>query len=44
MIVDTHLLLDGIHPDPSVLAPACAVVRAGRQVVITDVQPASPAQ
>ena len=40
MIVDTIFSSDGIHPDPSVLAPACAVVRRAGGVVITDeVQP-----
>ncbi|MCB0947419.1 MAG: aminotransferase class III-fold pyridoxal phosphate-dependent enzyme, partial [Mycobacterium sp.] len=40
MIVDTIFSSDGIHPDPSVLAPACAVVHRAGGVVITDeVQP-----
>ena len=40
MIVDTIFSSDGIHPDPSVLARACAVVHRAGGVVITDeVQP-----
>ena len=40
MIVDTIFSSDGIYPDPSVLAPACAVVRRAGGVVIADeVQP-----
>ena len=40
MIVDTIFSSDGIYPDPSVLARACAVVHRAGGVVITDeVQP-----
>jgi len=40
LVVDTIFSSDGIHPDPSILAPAVAAVRAAGGVLIADeVQP-----